>query len=74
METLNNVTVSSNSAQESGEQKQKKEKCDICINLEHEVSKLNRLLAYERTSNEGLRKAFFELRGTLEVDISTGFD
>jgi FtsZ-binding cell division protein ZapB len=31
---------------------------------------LKRLLSYERTSNEGLRKAFFELRGSLEGEIN----
>ena len=39
------------------------------INITEQKS-LKRLLSYERTSNEGLRKAFFELRGSLEGDIN----
>ena len=71
-ETLNNSNVNLKLQDNSNEQKQNKQSCEICIGLEHEIGKLSRLLAYERTSNEGLRKAFFDLRGTLEGEINTG--
>lgn len=43
--------------------------CENCTILREELKNAKRLMQYERTSNEGLRKAFFELRGSLEGDI-----
>ena len=46
--------------------------CESCDRLADELAKLKRLLAYERNANDGLRKAFFELRQNSEDEIKSG--
>jgi hypothetical protein len=46
--------------------------CENCEHFANEATKMKRLLAYERNANEGLRKAFFDMRNNLEDELAVG--
>lgn len=67
-DTTSLATVANSISEQEGDG-EAEEECENCFRYKEELKTTRRLLAYERTSNEGLRKAFFELRGALEGDI-----
>ena len=46
--------------------------CESCERNADENIKMKRMVSYERTANEGLRKAFVELRQHSEEELKSG--